>query len=247
LYNLHIDTDLARSILADARRVFVLTGAGVSAESGVPTFRSGGKSLVWRGMPFEKLSSAETVRTDLPLVWDWFDYRLDVLKDCKPNAGHFALARAEDRFELFTVATQNVDGFHREAGSDDVIELHGSIRRARCTRCEVSRPYADIPKSERPPVCTACSAPMRPDVVLFGEMLDPDAIMSARASAMSSDVCLVVGTSALVYPANEFPRLAGSSGARLIEINPEPTPLSPLADVVLRGPSAEILPSIFEV
>ena len=238
----------ASDLIRGADRVFVLTGAGVSAESGVPTFRGGGISLVWRGIPFEKLSSAEMVRTNLPLVWEWFDYRLDVLKDCKPNAGHFALAKAErsGRFESFTVATQNVDGFHRDAGSKDVIELHGSIRRARCTRCKAKRPYDEIPASERPPVCQSCSSPMRPDVVLFGEMLDAEAISAAQEAAMTADLCFVVGTSALVYPANELPRIAKASGSAVIEINPEETALSPTADVVVRAASAGALPAIFD-
>lgn len=130
--NLNAEIQKVKDALRNARRVFVLTGAGISAESGVPTFRGGGSSTVWRGMPFEDFSSARMVQTDLPLVWEWFDYRLSVLADCAPNAGHFALAKASKngRFDSFDLVTQNIDGLHRAAGSKDFTELHGNIHQA---------------------------------------------------------------------------------------------------------------------
>ncbi|MFN6962363.1 MAG: SIR2 family NAD-dependent protein deacylase [Pyrinomonadaceae bacterium] len=240
------DLTSARAAVERACRVFVLTGAGISAESGVPTFRGGGRSLVWRGMPFEQISSARMVNDDLPLVWEWFDHRIETLSHCKPNPGHAALAEAQGsgRFDEFTIATQNVDGLHAEAGARDVIELHGNARRARCLDCGFRILTADLPAGERPPVCPVCGSAMRPDVVLFGEMLDAGSIASARDAAAMCEVCLVVGTSALVYPANELPHVAAAAGAAVVEINPEDTPLTPFSTHALRGAAGEILPAL---
>ena len=238
----------ACGLIEAARSLVVLTGAGVSAESGVPTFRGGGKSLVWRGMPFEQLSSAEMVGRDLPLVWEWFDYRRGVLAECRPNPAHFALADAQKsgRFEAFTLVTQNIDGLHLDAGSTGVIELHGSIHQARCLSCGQTMNIHELPADERPPVCPECSDSMRPHVVLFGEALDEDAILSAYEAAASCDVCLVVGTSAVVYPANHIPSIARRGGAKIIEVNPEETPLSALADVSVRSAAGDAVPAVFE-
>ncbi|MGE3468445.1 MAG: NAD-dependent deacetylase [Pyrinomonadaceae bacterium] len=180
----------------------MLTGAGISAESGVPTFRGGGGTSVWRGMRFEQLSSAELIETDLPLVWEWFDYRRDVLAGCSPNAGHQAIAATQNssRYVAFTLVTQNIDGLHVQAGSTDTIELHGNIHQARCLSCGNLQDLAEIDAKERPPVCSACFDSMRPNVVLFGESLDEDALLKAYESASACDVCIVVGTSAIVYP-----------------------------------------------
>ena len=232
--------------ISKARHVFVLTGAGISAESGVPTFRGGGDSMVWRGMPFEVLSSKQMVESDLPLVWEWFDHRKGVVGECRPNTGHVALARAQVHpgFESFTLVTQNVDGLHDAAGSVSVIELHGNIHRARCSRCGSIRGLSDFPGGIRPPECPVCGSPMRPDVVLFGEILPEEAIFEAQRGAVGCDVCLVVGTSGLVYPANELPRVAGASGACVIEVNPEETVLTRGCDISIRMNSAEALPRI---
>jgi NAD-dependent deacetylase len=232
-----------RARLRAARSVFVLTGAGVSAESGVPTFRGGGGAAVWKGMPFYEISSAEMVERDLPEVWAWFDYRLGVLRTLNPNPAHSTLARWQDEFDTFTLATQNVDGLHRAAGSREVLELHGNIWTARCTRCGAR---ADVRALEeaRPPACPDCGSPMRPGVVLFGEMLPASVYQLAAMRAAASQVCLVVGTSALVYPAAGLPELAKRAGAFLVEVNPEPTPLSELCDVVLQGRAGELLPSL---
>ena len=240
-------TSTATELIRRARSIVVLTGAGVSAESGVPTFRGGGTSLVWRGLPFEQLSSAEMVDRDLPLVWEWFDYRRGVLAVCHPNAAHTALAAAQKSgvFESFTLVTQNIDGLHHLAGSDDVIELHGSIREARCLSCGTIRTIDEIPPDERPPVCTECSDSMRPNVVLFGEMLDEDRISGAFVAASNCDVCLVVGTSAVVYPAAQIPVIAQQNGAAVVEINPEATPLSSMANVSIRGAAGDIVPLVF--
>jgi NAD-dependent deacetylase len=230
--------------LRAARSVFVLTGAGVSAESGVPTFRGGGGAAVWKGMPFDVISSAPMVRSNLPEVWEWFDYRRGVLESCRPNPAHATLAAWQERFDRFTLATQNIDGLHAEAGSRGVHELHGSIRRARCLSCGAREDLKGKPSDVRPPVCEACGGLMRPDVVLFGEMLPVDVWDEAAEGADASDVCFVVGTSAIVYPAAGLPLAAKRAGAFLVEVNPEPTPLSDACDVTLRGPAGEVLPQI---
>jgi NAD-dependent deacetylase len=233
-----------RERLRGARSVFVLTGAGVSAESGVPTFRGGGGAAVWKGMPFDVISSASMVRSNLPEVWEWFDYRRGVLEGCRPNPAHEALAGWQKKFDRFTLATQNIDGLHAEAGSRDVLELHGSIRRARCLACGAKEDLRQKPSDVRPPACEKCGGHMRPDVVLFGEMLPADVWAEAAEGAAASDVCFVVGTSAIVYPAAGLPLAAKRAGAFLVEVNPEPTPLSDACDVTLRGPAGEVLPVI---
>ncbi|MDQ3803856.1 MAG: NAD-dependent deacylase [Acidobacteriota bacterium] len=233
-----------RERLGSARRVFVLTGAGVSAESGVPTFRGGGQTTVWKGMPFEVISSAEMVERDLPAVWEWFEYRRGVVGRCQPNPAHLALARWQDRFEGLTLATQNIDGLHAAAGSRDVLELHGSIWRARCRRCGARADLRDLSQGERPPGCPECGDPMRPDVVLFGEMLPPDVYAVAAERAAECEICFVVGTSALVYPAAGLPLVARRAGAYVVEVNPEPTPLSEMCHEVLQGRAGEILPTL---
>jgi len=223
-----------------AERVVVLTGAGVSAESGVPTFRGGGNTTVWKGMPFDVISSATMVQRDLPAVWEWFDYRRNLLKQLKPNAAHHAIADWQQQFPHLTVVTQNIDGLHQAAGTNNVIELHGSIWRSRCIDCN-SRP--EIPRDERrDSLCYECGNHLRPDVVLFGEMLPPGAFELAVERAAASDLCLVVGTSALVYPAAGLPEIAKSSGAFVCEVNPERTPLSDLCDEVITGKAGDLLP-----
>jgi len=233
-----------RQKLRDARRVFVLTGAGVSAESGVPTFRGGGHSAVWKGLPFSVISSAEMVERDLPAVWEWFDYRRGVLESLKPNPAHTTLARWQDRFTALTLATQNIDGLHAAAGSRGVLELHGSIWRACCTRCQHREDLRQLDQCNRPPVCGDCGGLMRPDVVLFGETLPVSVFEQAAEGARRCDVCFVIGTSALVYPAAGLADIARAAGAYLVEINPEQTPLSPFCDATLRGAAGELLPQL---
>ncbi len=241
-------TEELRERLRAARSVFVLTGAGVSAESGVPTFRGGGQTgAVWKGMPFEVISSAGMVRSNLPEVWEWFDYRRGVLSACRPNPAHEAIARWQDRFPRFTLATQNIDGLHAEAGSREVLELHGNAWRARCLKCGGREDLREKSAEVRPPVCVACGGQMRPDVVLFGEMLPERVWISAAERAAHCDLCFVIGTSAIVYPAAGLPHAAAAAGAFLVEVNPEPTPLSADCDVTLRGAAGEVLPLLDEV
>jgi NAD-dependent deacetylase len=233
-----------RERLGAARRVFVLTGAGVSAESGVPTFRGGGGTAMWKGLPFEVISSAAMVERDLPAVWEWFDYRRGVLGHCQPNPAHLALARWQGRFEGLTLATQNIDGLHAAAGSRDVLELHGNIWRARCLRCDARADLRSLKEQERPPGCPECGDPMRPDVVLFGEIVPADVYSLAAERAAECELCFVVGTSALVYPAAGLPLVARRAGAYVVEVNPEPTPLSEVCHEVLQGRAGEILPTL---
>ncbi len=235
-----------RERLARAERVLVLTGAGISAESGVPTFRGGGGTAVWKGMPFSLISSAEMLERDLAAVWEWFDYRRGLLQKLSPNPAHLSLARWQDRFDEFTLVTQNIDGLHQAAGSRHVIELHGSIYRMRCIECGARRDLRDEKGEARPPACLACGSALRPDVVLFGEMLPAGVFELAAEKAERCDLCFVIGTSALVYPAAALPEIASSAGAYLVEINPERTPLSGLCDEVLMGKAGEILP-LFDV
>jgi len=225
-----------------ATRVLVLTGAGISAESGVPTFRGGGNTAVWKGMPFDVISSARMVERDLPAVWEWFDYRRSLLQSLHPNPAHYEIARWEDLFPEFTLVTQNVDGLHRTAGSREVIELHGSVWRARCLSCRTS--YEIVPHEQRTANCAGCGSYLRPDVVLFGEMLPPGAFEFASSKAAQCDLCFVIGTSALVYPAAGLPGIARSAGAYLCEVNPERTPLSDLCDEVITGKAGEVVPLI---
>ena len=230
-----------RRRFAEATRVLVLTGAGVSAESGVPTFRGGGNTAVWKGMPFDVISSGKMLERNLPAVWEWFDYRRGVLASLEPNAAHREIARWQDRFPDFALVTQNVDGLHQKAGSRKVVELHGNVWRARCTVCGLKH---DMSQSARPDACRSCANAMRPDVVLFGELLPPGAFEFAAAKAAKCELCFVIGTSALVYPAAGLPEIARSAGAYLCEVNPERTPLSDVCDEVIMGKAGEVLTEI---
>ena len=233
-------SDELRQRFSQATRVLVLTGAGVSAESGVPTFRGGGNTAVWKGMPFDVISSAGMVQRDLPAVWEWFDYRRDLLKSLDPNPAHAEIARWQRRFDDFTLVTQNIDGLHQKAGSRDVIELHGNIWRSRCVTClaqfEISR------EQPRLSACAACGDAVRPDVVLFGELLPTGAFERGAKKAEACELCFVVGTSALVFPAASLPEIAKAAGAYLCEVNPERTPLSDSCDEVLTGKAGDVLP-----
>jgi len=243
--NQHISGEL-RHRFQNAKNVLVLTGAGVSAESGVPTFRGGGHTALWKGMRFDVISSAQMVQRDLPAVWEWFDYRRQLLEALKPNAAHLEIASWQTRFQQCTLVTQNIDGLHQKAGSRDVIELHGNIWRARCVNCNARW---EIPSKAALPgiraeACYDCADALRPDVVLFGESLPPGAFELAAERAEECELCFVVGTSALVYPAASLPEIAKAAGAYVCEVNPERTPLSDLCDEVLTGKAGEWLPGI---
>lgn len=227
-------TDLAeaRRLLHRARRVTVLTGAGVSAESGVPTFR--GEQGLWKSYRPEDLAKVEAFEANPELVWEWYRWRQSVVAGCEPNSAHRALVELERRSSSFTLLTQNIDGLHQKAGSLNVEELHGSLWRARCTREGKSRDFTGQLKCE-------CGAWLRPHVIWFGEPLDSMMVALSFHAAERSEAFLVVGTSGLVAPANRLPRVAADYGAIVIEINTEPTALSSAADFFLAGPAGELL------
>jgi NAD-dependent deacetylase len=225
--------------LQRAERWTVLTGAGISAESGVPTFR--GHGGLWEGVRPEELASPEGFRTDPERVWRWYRHRRELMNSVEPNAGHRAIARLERRVPSFCLVTQNVDGLHARAGSRRILELHGNVLRSHCQAgCGAETPEDDTAPV---PLCS-CGAPLRPSVVWFGEMLPQDVFQEAYHEMERCDACLVVGTSAVVYPAAALPQVARTAGAALIEVNPEDTPLSSICSAVLRGPAAEILPAL---
>lgn len=242
-----IDRQLARgrAMLAAADRVTVLTGAGMSADSGVPTFRDAQTGLWSRFDPMQ-LASPEGFRADPPLVWRWYAWRRERIRQAQPNAGHLALAAAAARLPSLRLVTQNVDGLHQRAGSRDVIELHGNLMGTRCLAgCGVAYGEAQALPAGEPPRCPACGAWLRPDVVWFGEALDPQRLAAAEAVAQGCDLMLVVGTSGLVYPAAGLPARARAAGARVVIVNPEPTGLDDEAHLTLRGTAAQVLPRLF--
>lgn len=236
-----------QKILKEAKRVCVLTGAGISAESGVPTFRGGGGTAVWKGMPFDQISSAKMVRENLDEVWEWFDYRRSVLKDCKPNLAHKILAQWQDKFDDFTLITQNIDNLHREAGSREVLELHGNIHRSYCTKCNKRFFMSKDTIPHQPVACDECHSKVRPDVVLFGEFLPPSVYERAERKSMQAELFFIIGTSAVVYPAAGLAEIAKFNGAFLVEINPEETPMTKLCDESFRARSSEVLSLLNEL
>lgn len=239
-------SDRLVAALARATNVVVFTGAGVSAESGVPTFR--GNEGVWKKFKPEELANLDAFMRNPELVWEWYAHRKRIIADIQPNAGHYALATMEQLFPRFAVVTQNIDNLHRRAGSKTVYELHGSIERNYCMKCgalylneEILCGDAHCQVSIR---CRKCSGLIRPDVVWFGEMLPEDEWEKSVRAAESADIVLSVGTSGVVYPAAEIPLLAKRQGAYVVEINPEPTPLTGTADEFIPGLSGVILPAL---
>lgn len=251
----------ARALLSAARRVVVLSGAGVSAESGVPTFR--GPDGLWRSHRAEDLATPQAFARDPRLVWEWYAWRRDVVARCEPNAAHFALARHALAHEHTVIVTQNVDGLHAEAarreahaaGSADAsrampLELHGSLFVTRCTTCawrRDDRDAVDATSHETLPRCGWCGALARPGVVWFGEVLDETVLGRAFAEAAVADVCLVVGTSAVVHPAASVALATCRAGGRVIEVNPDDTPLTRHAAVTIRERAATAVPAIVSI
>jgi NAD-dependent deacetylase len=236
----------AATMLAGAGRVVVLTGAGVSAESGISTFRDKQTGLWAKYDPME-LAHIDAFHRDPELVTRWYHWRFTSCKDCLPNPGHAALAEMQ-RWQAYrgrgcTLITQNIDGLHQKAGSTGVIELHGTILTWRCTISGASTPLDAVDFSAFPPRSGAGGL-LRPNVVWFGEMLPRDAVEAAEQATLACDLFLSVGTSAVVWPAAGFAQVAREVGAGVIEINAEATPVSASADVVLRGRSGEILPEL---
>ncbi len=218
-------------------KVVVLTGAGISAESGIPTFR--GPDGLWRSYKPEELATPEAFRRDPSLVWEWYLWRRSIIAKAEPNEGHKGLVLLEERYkDSFLLLTQNVDGLHQRAGSKRVVELHGNIWRVRCLNCGARYYDYNTFYEKLPPSCKECGGLIRPDVVWFGESLPEDALEKAFEGASSCQVFVVIGTSGVVYPAGGLPFLAKRKGAKVIEINTEETPISSIADLVIREPAS---------
>ena len=229
-------------LLRNSSRLAVLTGAGASQESGLRTFRDS-QSGLWAQYKPEDLASPEAFHRDPKLIWDWYAWRREAIKGVRPNAGHYALVEIEKRILQFTLITQNVDGLHRMAGNQNVLELHGNIQRVRCSACYLfTETWND--DSESVPQCAACGGLLRPDVVWFGESLPRDQLEAAVEAAQTCDIFFSIGTSGVVQPAASLAFAAHNRGAVVVEINAEATPLTPKADYFLQGKSGEILPEL---
>jgi NAD-dependent deacetylase len=233
-------TDLAQ-LLTGLERLVVLTGAGISVESGIPPFR--GPEGLWRTFRPEQLATPQAFQQDPHLVWEWYDWRRGKIAQTRPNPGHEALVRLEARIPDFLLLTQNVDGLHRLAGSRRLLEIHGNIWEVRCLDCGRVIEDRRVPLPLLPH-CELCGGLLRPNVVWFGESLNPEILRQAEAALARSQAVLVVGTSAVVQPAASFALWARQSGARIAEINLDPTPLTARCDFALTGRAGEILPRL---
>lgn len=238
------DLDTLRAAVHGSQSIAVLTGAGISAESGIPTFR--GPGGLWRSFRPEELATPEAFRHDPRLVWEWYDWRRGIIHRAEPNPAHHALASLERRKgDGFSLITQNVDGLHDRAGSRRLMKLHGDIWRVRCTGCDSVAQNDEVPLRTVPPRCV-CGAVLRPDVVWFGEPLPEPEWRQAMEASRGAQLFLLVGTSAVVYPAAGLVEIARSEGARVAVINPEATPLDHLAEWVLRGAAGDTLPGLLD-
>jgi NAD-dependent deacetylase len=231
--------------LAEAESVCVLTGAGVSAESGVPTFR--GADGLWSKFKPEELANFDAFIRNPELVWEWYSYRKKVISEVQPNAAHTALAAMERLVHDFTLVTQNVDNLHTRAGSKNILELHGNIHRNFCIDCGTFYPDVVLDDKKKVPQCQNCGGLIRPDVVWFGELLPMEMFRKAESAAERCDVFLCIGTSAVVYPAASLPQTALNNGAYVVEINEENTDISPRVHETIIGKSGTIVPTLLEV
>ena len=229
----------ARQRLSRARRIAVLTGAGISADSGVPTFR--GTDGLWRNFRAEDLATPEAFQRDPRLVWEWYNWRRELIATKSPNAAHVALAGLERRAAHYWLVTQNVDGLHRAAGSSRLSEIHGNIWKVRCTACRRIADNRDVPIAF-PPSCNDCGELLRPHIVWFGESLAEEDVQRSYEAIETCEVLLIVGTSGLVYPAASFAALAQQAGAFVIEVNLDATPHSGVVDIALQGRAKDLVP-----
>jgi len=241
---MNVSPELA-ALLLRARSVCVLTGAGISAESGVPTFRS--PDGIWAKFKPEELANFDAFMRNPALVWEWYHQRRKVMREVRPNPGHLALAELENEVEDFTLVTQNVDNLHQRAGSRKVLELHGNLERSYCVKCGTSVKDKGEEGDVVVPRCAVCGGMVRPDVVWFGEMLPQEVFEEAERAAERSELFLTVGTSAVVHPAASLPFVARQHGAFVVEINPEETEVSSIASERLAMPAGEALPALARI
>ena len=232
----------ARKQIADMPNITVLTGAGISAESGIPTFR--GEDGLWKNFRPEDIATPQAFLNDPRLVWDWYEWRRKIIKEAKPNAGHFALVELQKQLSNFTLITQNIDGLHQIAGSTSIIELHGNLWQVRCTKCGLIEQNYEVPLRELPPNCRQCKSIARPNVVWFGEIIPMSIIDKCLIAIESCQIMLIIGTSGVVEPAASMGLIAKQTGKTVIEINLDVTPNSGLYDLSIRGKSGDILPLI---
>ncbi|ASJ03078.1 NAD-dependent protein deacylase [Thermococcus profundus] len=240
----------AVKLLLRSRSAIAFTGAGISAESGVPTFRD--PNGLWRNHKPEELATPEAFKRNPELVWDFYRWRMELIRKARPNDAHLALAELERMGIIRAVITQNVDDLHREAGTENLIELHGNIFRVKCTSCNYSE---DLKKSGRleeflkgngVPKCPNCGSQLRPDVVWFGEPLPKEALEKAFELASKADLVLVIGTSGVVYPAAYIPYIVKERGGRVIEINPKGSGITPIADLFIPLPAGKAMRGILD-
>jgi NAD-dependent deacetylase len=241
-YSLEQLDECAR-VLKGCKALAVSTGAGISKESGIPTFRDAQEGL-WANYNPEELATPQGFLNNPELVWRWYEERRAKISEKKPNPGHYAIVDLEKAFPNFTLITQNIDNLHRVAGSQNIVEFHGNIFKLKCFDNE--HPIGELPDDDRIPPRCHCGSMIRPDVVWYGEVPSEDSFRRAGTALENCDVLLVVGTSGLVYPAAAFPTHAKQAGAFVIEVNPEPSAITPIADIFLQGPSGEVLPKLVE-
>lgn len=235
----------ARTLLKKAEKICALTGAGISAESGIPTFR--GKDGLWNKYDPTELATPQAFARDPKLVWEWYNWRREIIAKAQPNPGHISLARLEEKYkEDFVVITQNVDGLHRKAGNKNVLEIHGNIWKVKCTSCSFEDFDYRVPLPEIPPKCPHCGAFLRPGVVWFGEMLPVDVMDKVEEWLRKCDLMMVIGTSGVVQPAASFAFIAKQYDATVIEVNIQATPITEIADISISGKAGEILPQLIQ-
>lgn len=248
----HDDMIAAARAIRASKRLVVLTGAGISKESGIPTFRDAQEGLWARFDPAE-LATPRAFKRNPKRVWDWYHYRRELLAGAEPNPGHYAIAALEEVLDHVVVITQNIDGLHNKAGSSDVLPVHGDMRLNKCfANCQGNPTYVDITtlewdEAEGPPRCPHCGAYVRPDVVWYEEMLPPDLFERATTLTLTADLMLVVGTSGVTQPVASLPFYAREQGATIIEVNPDVTPITTLTRWHFAGPSGEVLPVLLDV
>lgn len=234
-----------KELVENANFITVLTGAGISAESGIPTFR--GTDGLWKNFRPDEIASPQAFKDNPEFVWEWYDYRRKIISESKPNPGHFALAELERQKENLTLITQNIDGLHQIAGSQNIVEMHGNIWETRCEKCGVVEKNYEVPLSKLPPLCKKCGQIARPNVVWFEEVIPIRVIDSILLAIEQCDLMLIIGTSGIVEPAASMGLVAKQSNKKVVEINLENTPNTGLYDISLQGKSGEILPLFYEI